>query len=43
MAGHILFMQVANSLSGKNKPADAVTLKQPFKGLAEMLNHKMCP
>ena len=41
----MLFMQIANSISGKNKPADAVTLKQPVKALAEMLNHKdeMCP
>ncbi len=31
--------------TGKNKPADAVTLKQPVKALADMLNHKdeMCP
>ncbi len=45
MAGHILFMQAANSISGNNKPVDVVTLKQPVKALAEMLNHKdeMCP
>ena len=45
VAANILCRQVANLLSGKNKPADALTLKQPVKALADMLNHKdeMCP
>jgi len=36
----LLGVQVANSLSGRNKPADALTLSQPFKALADVLNHK---
>ncbi len=45
VAANILCRQVANLLSGKNKPADALTLKQPVKALADVLNHKdeMCP
>jgi len=45
MAANILCLQVANSLSGRNKPADALTVKQPFKVLADVLNHKdeSCP
>ncbi len=35
-----LGVQVANSLSGRNKPADALTLSQSFKALADVLNHK---
>jgi len=38
--GSTLLVQVANSLSGRNKPADALTLSQPFKALADVLNHK---
>lgn len=29
-----------HSAGHKNKPADAVTVKQPVKALAYMLNHK---
>ena len=36
----LLGVQVVNSLSGRNKPADALTLSQPFKALADVLNHK---